>query len=51
MSYYVKRCNVCNHPVHIHKKGSRYIIKDVCEHLEDKREVHITQSELKKYVH
>jgi len=51
MVYQIKRCKQCNHHVHIHKKGSRFIIKNVCEHLQDKQEVHMTEKELRNYVH
>ena len=33
MSYIIKRCIVCNKEIHLHKRGSHYVLKDACEHI------------------
>lgn len=32
--YRIRRCKVCNHEVHAHKKSGKFIIKDACEHID-----------------
>lgn len=34
MSYKIGRCPECNHPIHVHTKRNKTIIKNACEHIE-----------------
>jgi len=33
--YQIKRCRECRKMVHVHKKGSRFVLKNKCEHMPD----------------
>ena len=46
-----KRCKICNHRIHMHKKGHLhgYILKNTCEHIPEEKRMHITDKELDEY--
>lgn len=49
MSYKILKCKICNHLVHVHKKGSKYLIKNACEHI--KVDGTISERDFHKYFH
>lgn len=47
--YRLRRCRICNHMVNVHKKGTRYVIRNPCEHM-DVEGKSFTERELKDLV-
>ena len=47
MGYRIMKCKICEHPVHAHRKGSRYVLKNLCEHI--KVDTSISERDFYKY--
>ena len=48
--YYVKKCKQCNQLIHQHKSGSRYILKNCCEHIaQNHQNTPLYEREIKHY--
>jgi len=48
MGYYVKRCAVCNQEIHLHKKGSHFILKGACQHIPKEKVTNCKDSDSKQ---
>lgn len=47
--YKLRRCRICNHVVNVHKKRSRYVVRNPCEHMNVKDKL-LTEKELREIV-
>ena len=34
ISYTIKRCPICNQIINVHKRGTRFTLKNCCEHID-----------------